>query len=44
MPQGTAAQTEGCLRNIENILRASGSDLQHVLRCGVFLIDMREFA
>lgn len=44
MPEGTAAQTEGCLRNIENILRAAGTDLQHVLRCGVFLIDMREFA
>jgi 2-iminobutanoate/2-iminopropanoate deaminase len=44
MPEGTAAQTEGCLRNIENILRAAGSNLQHVLRCGVFLIDMREFA
>lgn len=44
MPEGTAAQTEACLRNIENILRAAGSDLQHVLRCGVFLLDMREFA
>ena len=38
-----AAQTEQCLRNIEAILRSAGSGLQHVLRCGVFLIDMREF-
>jgi len=44
MPDGIEAQTEACLRNVEAILRASGSDLQHVLRCGVFLIDMREFA
>lgn len=36
-------QTEQCLKNIETILRASGSDLQHVLRCGVFLLDMQEF-
>ena len=37
------AQTEQCLRNVEAILKAAGSSLQHVLRCGVFLIDMREF-
>lgn len=37
------AQTEQCLRNVEAILRAAGSDLQHVLRCGVFLIDIAEF-
>ncbi|HUL74088.1 MAG TPA: Rid family detoxifying hydrolase [Vicinamibacterales bacterium] len=36
-------QTEQCLRNVQAILRAAGSDLQHVLRCGVFLIDIREF-
>jgi 2-iminobutanoate/2-iminopropanoate deaminase len=40
---GTAAQTEQCLRNVQTILQAAGSDLQHVLRCGVFLIDMAEF-
>ena len=44
MPDGIEAQTEACLRNVEAILKASGSDLQHVLRCGVFLIDMREFS
>src|SRR5581483_1922541 len=36
-------QTLQCLRNIDAILKAAGSGLQHVLRCGVFLIDMREF-
>jgi 2-iminobutanoate/2-iminopropanoate deaminase len=36
-------QTEQVLRNIQAILRAGGADLQHVLRCGVFLIDIGEF-
>lgn len=36
-------QTEQCLRNVQTILRAAGSDLQYVLRCGVFLADMAEF-
>ena len=36
-------QTEQVLRNIQTILKAAGSDLQHVLRCGVFLVDLREF-
>ena len=38
-----ASQTEQCLRNVATILEAAGSDLQHVLRCGVFLLDMKEF-
>jgi len=38
-----AAQTAQCLRNVQAILRAAGSDLQYVLRCGVFLVDMAEF-
>lgn len=37
-------QTAQCLRNVATILEAAGSSLQHVLRCGVFLIDMNEFA
>lgn len=37
------AQTEQCLKNLEAILKAAGSSLQHVLRCGVFLLDMAEF-
>lgn len=38
-----ASQTEQCLRNVRTILQAAGSDLQYVLRCGVFLVDMKEF-
>jgi len=41
---GTEAQTEQVLKNVQAILEAAGSSLQHVLRCGVFLVDMREFA
>lgn len=39
-----ATQTEQVFRNIRTILEAAGTDLQHVLRCGVFLVDMNEFA
>jgi 2-iminobutanoate/2-iminopropanoate deaminase len=37
-------QTEQVLRNLATILEAAGSSLRHVLRCGVFLVDMGEFA
>lgn len=37
------AQTEQCLKNVQTILEAAGSSLQHVLRCGVFLADIKEF-
>src|SRR5215212_7721718 len=37
-------QTEQVLKNVSAILEAAGSSLQHVLRCGVFLTDMTEFA
>ena len=40
---GIEMQTEQCLKNVRAILQAAGSDLQYVLRCGVFLIDMKEF-
>jgi 2-iminobutanoate/2-iminopropanoate deaminase len=36
-------QTEQALRNVQAILQAAGSDLSCVLRCGVFLVDMRDF-
>ncbi len=37
------AQTEQVFRNIQAILAAAGTDLSRVLRCGVFLVDMRDF-
>jgi 2-iminobutanoate/2-iminopropanoate deaminase len=39
----TGEQTTQCLKNVQAILQAAGSDLKHVLRCGVFLMDMKEF-
>lgn len=38
-----ATQTRQVFRNMEAILKAAGSDLTRVLRCGVFLTDMRDF-
>lgn len=36
-------QTEQVFRNIRAILEAAGTDLSRVLRCGVFLVDLRDF-
>ena len=36
-------QTEQVLKNIAAILEAAGSSLNHVLRCGVYLTDIRDF-
>lgn len=41
--EDVAAQTEQVLRNIATILEAAGTGMQHVIRCGVFLVDMKEF-
>ena len=38
------AQTEQTLRNIETILKGAGSSLSQVVRCGVFLVDIKEFS
>jgi 2-iminobutanoate/2-iminopropanoate deaminase len=39
-----AEQTERVLRNIEAILRQAGSSMAKIVRCGVFLKDMNDFA
>jgi 2-iminobutanoate/2-iminopropanoate deaminase len=39
-----AEQTERVLRNIEAILKQAGSSMNKVVRCGVFLKDMNDFA
>jgi 2-iminobutanoate/2-iminopropanoate deaminase len=41
---GVALQTEQVIKNLEAILRAAGSTLEKVVRTGVFLKDMGEFA
>ena len=43
LPADVEAQTEQALRNVAAILEAAGSGLSHVVRCGVFLVDMSEF-
>ena len=39
-----ATQTRQVFENMRAILEAAGSNLSCVLRCGVFLTDMRDFA
>lgn len=41
---GIAQQTERVITNLEAILKAAGSGLDKVLRTGVYLKDMGEFA
>ena len=41
---GVAEQTERTLKNLEAILKVAGSSLDKVVRCGVFLKDMNDFA
>ncbi|HSF19553.1 MAG TPA: Rid family detoxifying hydrolase [Vicinamibacteria bacterium] len=44
LADGVEAQTEQVFKNVEAILKAAGSSLQNVVRCGVFLADMGEFS
>ena len=39
-----AAQTERVLKNLSEILKAAGSGLENVVRSGVFLKSMNDFA
>ena len=43
LAEDVEAQTEQTLRNISAILEAAGSSLSRVVRCGVFLADIKEF-
>lgn len=38
------AQTHQCLKNIQAILTEAGYSLNHVVKCGIFLTDMNDFA
>lgn len=44
VPGGVEAQTRQSLTNIQNVLAAAGSDMAHVLKTTVFLVDMADFA
>ncbi len=39
-----AVQAERCLKNLGAVLEAAGSSFAKVLKCGVFLTDMADFA
>jgi 2-iminobutanoate/2-iminopropanoate deaminase len=39
-----AAQTERVMENLRAVLASGGLDFRHVVRCGVFLVDMGDFA
>ena len=39
-----ASETRATLENIRAILKAAGAELADVIRCGVFLTDIRDFA
>lgn len=36
-------QTEQCMRNIEQVLLAAGSDFNHVIKTTILLVDINEF-
>jgi 2-iminobutanoate/2-iminopropanoate deaminase len=40
---GTREQTEQCLRNLEGVCRAAGTDLRRAVMCQVFVVDLAEF-
>lgn len=39
-----AAQTEQVMQNLKAVLTAAGLDFSHVVRCGIFLTDLADFA
>ena len=43
VPGGITAETTAALNNIKDVLQKSGSDMAHVVKCTVFLADMKEW-
>ena len=44
MPSGIEAQAEQSCRNVGAVLKAAGSDFEHVVKTTCFLADMADFA
>ncbi len=44
VPGDIAAQTERVMQNLAAVLQASGASLAHVVRCGIVLTDLADFA
>src|ERR1043165_526328 len=43
LPEGFEAQLEQVFKNLETVLEASGSSIDHVLKATVFLADMNDY-
>lgn len=43
MPEDIKEQAAAALRNIENILKAAGTNLSKVVKTTVYLVDMQDF-
>lgn len=43
VPGGIEAETKQVMTNIKDVLEKSGSDLDHVVKCTVFMADMKEW-
>lgn len=44
LEDGVEAQTHQSLKNLQTVLKAAGSDLDHVVKTSVFLDDINDFA
>lgn len=44
LPEGVEAQTEQALINLRNVLKAFGTDMEHVVKTTVFVQDLADFA
>lgn len=43
VPGGIEAETRQTMNNIRDVLEKSGSDMDHVVKCTVFMADMKEW-
>ena len=43
VPGGIEAETRQLMTNIKDVLEKSGSDMDHVVKCTVFMADMKEW-
>ena len=43
VPGGIRAETRAAMMNIKDVLEKSGSDMDHVVKCSVFLADLAEW-
>lgn len=44
IPEGSQAQAKQALENMSNLLKAAGTDMDHVIKTTVFIKEMNDFA